>query len=422
MQNKKKRILIISSADPLKGPGLLALDMYKSLLQAGADVDLLTKNPVDGHPEVLYVEEKSSVLEKIRIKIRSRFLKQEKGYFFFYKKETNPPISTEKVLAKITKPYDMVCVLFWQDMLSFKTINDIYEKLKCRIVFRCVDYSPMSGGCHFTGSCERYQIGCGACPAIGSTDENDFTAWNVKYRKQVYDHVKPIVFGNSYMQKFYNKSFLLKDVRKVLSWPIIDVDSFKPLDASSLRKKYGIADHTRFIIFFGCQSLTDPRKGMNLLVESLKIFADQLTEEQRNGVLLMAAGRDFSALAPLLPFESRDFGYVNSSVLPDLYSMADVFVCPSVNDAGPMMVNQSLCCGTPVVGFEMGACLQAVKDHGTGYCAQLNDVVDLASGIRWVYGLSQSERRELSAHCREFAVLHHSYRAFSDQLLSFVDD
>ena len=27
MQNKKKRILIISSADPLKGPGLLALDM-----------------------------------------------------------------------------------------------------------------------------------------------------------------------------------------------------------------------------------------------------------------------------------------------------------------------------------------------------------------------------------------------------------
>ena len=93
-----------------------------------------------------------------------------------------------------------------------------------------------------------------------------------------------------------------------------------------------------------------------------------------------------------------------------------------MNDAGPMMVNQSLCCGTPVVGFEMGACLQAVKDHGTGYCAQLNDVVDLASGIRWVYGLSQSERRELSAHCREFAVLHHSYRAFSDQLLSFVDD
>ena len=422
MQNKRKQILIISSADPLKGPGVLALDMYKSLSEAGADVDLLTKNPVKDHPEFLFVEEDFSFIEKIRNKILARFLRQEKGYYFFYKKDSNPPISTKKVLAKITKPYDMVCVLFWQGLLSFKTISDIYEKLKCRIVFRCVDYSPMSGGCHFTGTCERYQIGCGACPAIGSKDKNDFTAWNVRYRKRVYEHVKPIVFGNSYMHQFYNKSYLLKDVRKVLSWPIIDVDTFKPLDSSLLRAKYGIADHKRFIIFFGCQSLTDPRKGMSLLVESLKIFAGQLTEDQRNGVLLMAAGRDFSTLAPLLPFESMDFGYVNSSVLPDLYSMADVFVCPSVNDAGPMMVNQSLCCGTPVVGFEMGACLQAVKGNETGYCANLNDVVDFANGIRWIYGLSQSERKVLSEHCREFAVLHHSYRAFSDQLLSLIED
>ncbi len=422
MRNNKKSILIISSASPLKGPGILAMDMHKALSEAGVDVDLLTKFPVEGHPEILYVDKKKSFLDRVKNKIRHKFLQQKDGYYFFYKREINPPVPIKRVLAKISKPYDMVCVVFWQELLSFKTINDLYDKLKCVMVFRCVDYSPMSGGCHFTGICERYQTGCGLCPGIGSHKENDFTAWNVKYRKQVYDKVQPIVFGNKYMHQFYNKSFLLKDVRKVISWPIIDVEAFKPLDRYELMKKHDINDNAKFVIFFGCQSLSDVRKGMNLLVEAFNIFAKQLSDNQRKEILLIAAGNNFSALAPLLPFESKDFGYVDSTVLPELYAMADVFVCPSINDAGPMMVNQALCCGTPVVGFEMGACLQAVKGQSTGYCAKLKDVNDLAKGIAWVYGLTESEKKDLRTHCRDFAVEHHSYQAFSKQLLSLMEN
>lgn len=422
MSNTQKKILILSSANPLIGPGVLAIDLYKALSEAGVEVDLLTKFPVEGHPEFLYVKKKTTIWDNIKIIIRQKFLKQKSEYSFFYKKEKYPPVPSRKVLSKIRKPYDMVCVIFWQELLSFKTIDAIYDKLKCTITFNCVDYSPMSGGCHFTGSCDRYQYGCGMCPGIGSENKNDFTAWNVRYRKKVYDKVKPIVFCNYYMYQFFKKSYLLKDAKTIISSPIINTDIFKPLDRHTLLQKNKIEENKDLIILFGCQHLNDGRKGMNLLIEALNLFSKKLSDEQSKKVLLMAAGHDFSLIAPLLPFESRDFGFVDASKLPELYSMADIFVCPSINDAGPMMVNQAICCGTPVVGFEMGACLQYVKDQGTGYCAVLKDVEDLANGIAWAYGLKDSERKELRTHCRNFAIKHHSYKACSDLLLTLLDD
>lgn len=422
MQTSTRKILIISSASPIKGPGILAMDMYNALSAANVEVDLLTQNPVEDHPEFLYVEKRRSISERIINLWKKFLLKPHPGFCFFYRKESFPPVSVRKVLSKIAKPYDMVCILFWQGLLSFKTVDAIYDKLKCTIVFSCVDYSPMSGGCHFPCSCERYQYGCGKCPAFDSHDENDFTAWNVKYRKLTYDRVKPVVYGNYYQNQFFKDSLLLENARREISYPIIDTNKFKPLNYSFLRKKYKINTESRFVIFFGCQSLDDPRKGMRLLAEALKIFSQNLSEEQKNNVLLIVAGKNYSKIQHLMPFESKNFGYVDYYTLPDLFSMADVFVCPSVHDAGPMMVDQSLCCGTPVVGFEMGACLQAVKGQGTGYCAKLNDVNDLANGINWIYGLSDSERLDLKKRCRDFGLEHHSYNAFSKRLLSIIDN
>ncbi|MBR4271268.1 MAG: glycosyltransferase [Bacteroidales bacterium] len=391
--------------------------MYKALAEANVEVDLLTKYPVEGHPEFLFVNHKESIWDKVKNKIRHKLLKPKAGYYFFYKKEIHPPMPVKKVLAKISKPYDMVCVLFWQGLLSFMTIDAIYDKLRCTFLFICADYSPMAGGCHFTCSCEKYRTGCGECEALGSHDKNDFTAWNVRYRKKVYDKVKPIVGCNSYMMQFFNRSYLLKDVRKEIIYPVINTEIFKPLNRSELIAKHNIDKNKKFIVFLGCQSLSDSRKGIGLLIEALKLFHSQMSEDERNGVLLICAGKNFSTIEPMLPFESKDFGFVGVEMLPELFSLADVFLCPSVYDAGPMMVNQSLCCGTPVVGFEMGSCLHVVKDCGTGYCAKVGDVDDFAKGVNWIYNLSYSDKEKLRTHCRNFGAEHHSYQAFAKKIL-----
>lgn len=124
-------------------------------------------------------------------------------------------------------------------------------------------------------------------------------------------------------------------------------------------------------------------------------------------VLLVAIGNDFDKLKPLLPanIDSLGLGFVSKDELPEIYSMCDMYLCSSVNDAGPMMVNQSLCCGTPVVGFAMGACLDGVKDKGTGYCAKLKDSTDFAEGIYKMLNLDDTERQMMSENAESWLLI-----------------
>lgn len=412
---EKPRILLISSASPIKGAGRVALDYYKAFKQEDYDIDFLTLYPVEGFTDIKYVYGK---VPKLRRRF-NRFLysltglrRTRPGYFFFYCKEQFPPVPVRRVLNRLDKNYDLILILFWQDLLSFKTIKGLFEKYHCQIHFMGIDYSQMSGGCHFTGDCKRYQMGCGNCPAISSNKLKDFTYYNVHYRQGIYQYVNPIVYGNSYMRKnFYSNAFLLKNARIEQSYDIYDMKEFYPMDQLALRTKYGIPSSKQFIVFFGCQHLDDPRKGISYLIESLCFFWKKLNKNERNEVLIIVAGNEFSSIADKIPFDTVDLGFVEMKRMPELYSLADVYLSPSVNDAGPMMVNQSLCCGTPVVAFEMGTALESVKKIGAGYCARLKNSEDFSRGIEYVYRLTDEERGYLRAKCRDYAVNTFSYTA-----------
>lgn len=429
MQASKPKILIISSANPVIGPGVLATDWYRAFCSQGYNVDLLTLYKCDAHPEFKYVyDEPLSGWRKIwnqmthhpfeRICSTLRFRLNGKKYhlsdhYFFYRKEENPPVPVSHVLSAIQgEKYDYVHILFWQNMLSFATVRALYRHLKCYFVFGCVDYSPMSGGCHFTGDCERYKIGCGCCPAYNSTDSHDFTWHNVQYRKKVYEEVKPVVTGNSYMFRFYDESVLLKNSQRIKGAPVIDTNVFKPIDKSVLYDRFGVSADKTFKILFGCQRISDERKGIKYLIQAINHFIAELTPEEKAKVLVMSIGQDFGAVRNQLNgVDAHDFGFVSKEELPSVYAFADVFLCSSVNDAGPMMVNQALCCGTPVVGFEMGTCLDAVKDQGTGYCAKLKDSEDFANGILSIFRLTDEEKQSMSDRCVAFAQDNYSYEA-----------
>lgn len=419
MDGKKKPIiLLISSANPYEGPGILGADILSAFRKQGYDCDLLTKYEVSNHPEILYVFRTprtlvskfiGKIVKKIALNTRFRFLKKIKpGYFFFYKKEEQPPVPINKILTKIKRNYDYVGIIFWQELISFQTVEAIYDKLHCVISFFGVDYSQMSGGCHFTNDCKKYVSGCGCCDAFNSKDPNDFTHHNILFRKRVYDKVKPLVCGNLYMKTFYDRSYLLKNYpRIVLGHPLIDENIFKPLDFVALKSKYAINLDIEFIIFFGCQNIADERKGFAYLLKALQILYEMVEEKYRKSIFLLIAGKNVEEIKDKLPFEYKYTGYVPIVQLPELYSLSNVYVCPSVNDAGPMMVNQSIMCGTPVVGFEMGALLSAVKNCGTGYCAEMKNSKDLAICLYNMYKLKKEhpeQYAEMRRTCRSFGM------------------
>lgn len=416
MNNNLPRVLVISSVDPFNGPGIVGLEHYSSLKKGGLEVDFMTKYPVKGHPEFISVFDNQPSYNKrpfIYRAVKRIFGKlsfnplnhQRRGFFFFYAKEDNPPVPVERVVSKIKKQYDVVYIMFWQGLLSFATIDSIYDKLHCQIQFRCVDFSPMSGGCHFTGDCQRYKIGCGFCPGIGSHREEDFTRWNLKFRLRVYRKVKPIVYGNSHMLSYYRQSYLLKDYdRCEVVLPLVDNEKYMPLDPESSRKQYSIPSNKSFVILVATQFLDDERKGIKYLLEALNLFYDKLSTKERESVLLILVGHNVEAIKDSLRFDYSYLGYVKQDQLPGIYSMSNVYLSPSINDAGPSMVNQSISCGTPVVSFEMGTAIDVVRGQGTGYCARLKDSEDFANGIFYIFNLRSDDYFRMRERCREFAV------------------
>ena len=419
MVKSKPRILVLTSVDPHVGPAVVAYNFYKAFLHGGYEVDFLCPFPVKDHPEFLSVykhpKKYKQFLKYLKNKIKLLIHPFDSEHYFFYDKETEPPMPVKDILAAITKPYDVVYILFWQEMLSFETVRQIYRKLKCQIHFRCVDYSPMAGGCHFVGDCEGYKTGCGQCPGFKHSRKYDYSHFNVMYRKEVYDEVKPIVYGNNYMQGFYNKSYLLTDYdRKEQVYPLVNNDFYYQRDVTESRGQFGIGKEKKFVIFFGAQSLNDVRKGFKYLLQALQIFAAKLSYKEKAEVLLLIAGRDIESIKSELPFDYQYIGYVSPTKLPFVYSAASIFVSPSVNDAGPSMVNQSLSCSTPVIAFEMGTALDMVKGHNTGYCAKLFDSVDLAEGIGKFYKMPLEDYLKVRKECRTIAMKYTSEDAFCD--------
>ena len=424
MSVDKPKVLVISSCPLSMGPAIIAEQYYESLRLKGLEVDLLLKEPDPNHPEYMSVV-KAGYSKRLIVRMRraillllARLRRGQNNYVFCYGKEIHPPVPTRLILKKIIKHYELVIIIFWQDMLSFETINGIYDKLHCQIQFIGVDYSHMSGGCHFTNDCQRYKEGCGLCPALTIKSQNDFTSWNVKYRKKVYEKAKPIVYGNQYMMDFYKQSYLLKNANcELLKSAIIDTDVFRPINDKGLREKYHISKDKKFVILYASQVLTDERKGVKYFVDSLHILYDSLKEKSTQ-VLVLLVGKNYEAIKELIPFDSKGLGYVPMEQLPELYSLASFYVCSSINDAGPMMVNQSLCCGTPVVGFEMGAVKELVKGNECGVCVKLKDTQALAEGMKTIIEQTDEGYKRMSEQARNVALGVCSFEASANIILS----
>lgn len=261
------------------------------------------------------------------------------------------------------------------------------------------DMNPFTGGCHFSAGCDRYRHGCGDCPQLNSGRKDDHSRQIHRQKQEAYRSLNiTCVSPSRWMRDNALKSSLLSDKRQVIIRNGIDLTVFSPQQKP--READGRIGENDFVLLFGSDQ-NSRRKGAQLLREALRIFVARYSPKHFK---LATFGSQDARVAsdpgiPVIPF-----GYIDKpGELAHIYSMADAFVLPSLDDNLPNVVSEALACGTPVVAFKVGGVPEQVEHGVTGYLAKPGDPADLAEGFAWAMGRT-GNRKKTAAACRERAL------------------
>lgn len=271
------------------------------------------------------------------------------------------------------------------------------------------DISLLTGGCHVIWDCEGFKGNCSNCPAIINKKFKNFSLTNLEIKtKNINMGGIELLVTKGWSLHNAHLSNLYKDREKVIFNIPLDLTLFTDVNRDIAKRIFNI-DANFKVIFAGSNYLTDRRKGSEYLLKALEILWTRLDNNIRDNTCVVFAGKldTEDNLMNSIKFKKFLFEYIKDyRLLSLLYQAGDLFVCPSIEDAGPMMVAESLACGTPVVGFKMGFLFDdsIIIDGYNGYKANIKDSYELSCSIEKILLLNNKESVILNKNARKSAV------------------
>ncbi len=294
--------------------------------------------------------------------------------------------------------------LHWvnQGMLSVKGLRAILKSGK-PVVWTLHDMWPVTGICHHARECTRYEKECRHCPFLaGGKGLADLAARTFRKKKSLYA-LAPVHFVacSRWLETRARASALLRG-HAVTSIPNpINTNLFHPRDKQQARARLHLPTEGK-IVLFGSVRITDKRKGIDYLTEACRLL-DEQQPELKDSLSIVVFGNDSEQLQALLPFRVYALSYIaDEHALPDIYSAADLFAIPSLEENLPNMIMESMSCGTPCVGFQTGGIPEMIDHLHNGYVARYLSAEDFANGMRWI--LNEPDYAELSEQAVRKAV------------------
>lgn len=251
------------------------------------------------------------------------------------------------------------------------------------IIWTLHDMWPFTGGCHYTGNCEKYKLECNKCPVLTSNLSYDLSTNVFRYKKKYYNKNLTIITPSKWLGQCAKESNLFNNNTIVNISNTLNTNIFKPYTKTEVRKKFNI-ENDKFVILFGAVSATkDKRKGFEYLKKALKLIVQNSII---NNIEIVIFGSNDLKEIKTSKANLRYLGEIyNDQELAQIYSMSNVFVIPSLEDNLPNTILESLACSTPVVGFNVGGIPDLIDHKTNGYLAKYKDAEDLANGIQWIY-------------------------------------
>lgn len=399
--NKTNKILHISTYASLGGAAIAALRLSNALRQLGCDSFLLVRDAPDSMEGVQVFRPAITLPYRVsrfvrRYRIRRDFASYEPLRHSGLELFSDDRTEFGPALAAQLPDCDIVN-LHW--VCGLVDLQFFFRDWTKPVVWTLHDMNSFTGGCHYDNGCGRYLDQCGLCPQLSSDRERDLSRSIWKRKARAYGNLPAdrlhLVAPSRWLANIASASPLLGRFPVSVIPNGVDTTVFSPRSALGLRESFGIPDGTPVLLFVA-DNAANQRKGFSYLADALQAM------DRRRIFCLVSMGGD----QPRLPEERPHIhlGRVeDENMLAAVYSLADIFVIPSVQDNLPNTTIESIACGTPVVGFRVGGISEVVRDGLTGLLVEAGDVRALRDAIQSLLG-DEQKRLRLAESCRSTAL------------------
>jgi glycosyltransferase involved in cell wall biosynthesis len=369
-------ILIVNSNDMRGGAARAANRLHRALLVGGVKSRMLVQEKTSDDYLVIY---SSNLFQRLVGKVRAKYEAYLKRR---YKDRIRTPFhmalgGSSSMVDQINSINPDIVHLHWvvKGTLSVEEI----AKIQAPIVWSLHDMWAFTGGCHYSGGCERYEENCGYCKVLGSHTPNDLSRKVFTRKKKIFSKKKMVIVGLSqWISRCAQHSALLKDQQHIHLPNPIDTDVFKPFEKEKSRELWNLPKDKKLVLFGAIKATEDPRKGFRELSEALHKLSDRSIELVVFGSSQPAKGQSFG-------FKTHYLGHLNDDIsLVTLYSAVDVMVVPSLQENLSNAIMESLSCATPVVGFNIGGNSDMIDHKQNGYLVHPFDTDEMARGVSWI--------------------------------------
>lgn len=285
------------------------------------------------------------------------------------------------------------------------------------LVWTLHDMNPFTGGCHYSLGCEKYMDGCGACPLLGSSDEQDVSAEILARKKNALDQLSVettrIIAPSRWLKKCAERSALLGRFEVTLLPNGVDCNVFRPRPQEVVRDELGLPANDAIVLFVA-DSGANHRKGFDLFMKA----ADGLRLDRP--ITFVSVGADIPAFKD--SSSHVGLGRVDGiESMAKIYAAADVFVTPVREENLATVVLEAMACGTPVVGFDVGGIPDMVRPGETGLLAPAGDVAALRAAIETVLA-DETLRERISLEARRVALEEYTAELQTERLVTLYNN
>lgn len=234
---------------------------------------------------------------------------------------------------------DIYKIIGWLKRKQIKTVVTLHAEFM------------YTANCAHSYECDKWKYGCGKCERYRKETHSflvDGTnrSWKKMYRAFLNSEQNIIITSVSpWLAERARQSPILEKHKHYVVYNGVDINVFNQTFNKVLYEQY--KKNNKKLILHVTARFGDQNKGGSYLLE--------LANKIGSGYMILLVGKDIPSQEEL-PNNVMAIGEVcEQKKLASLYSFCDVTVITSQRETFSMICAESLCCGTPVVGFKSGA-------------------------------------------------------------------